>query len=180
MSYLVAMVTAPILTVAELTVEIIVIGYLQLHKRQHRKELENLKPDRHNPVELAHYQELVEDLERIGNKGRVVSRIIIFGPIITVFVGFLIIPNLWLPSEEISIKNAAPINAYVLSTSPNFTAVLLAHTSQIEYIATNSMTKRQLCDSDNITNPIEQSLPEIISTPKYPSCSSLRKKDHND
>jgi hypothetical protein len=169
-SYVVGIWIAPVLPMAVVTAMLLFELYVWLLRAHTRKKYGEWKPDRDNPAEVDRYDAFLKNMR----SERARKRLPVMAIVLTVlFIGTLTLdPAPWLPAEELTISGAAPVTAYVLSTSADFTAVMTAGLPRIEYIPTQSVTRRRLCVL-GFLGPGWRSLPELTLPARYPSCSSL-------
>lgn len=77
----------------------------------------------------------------------------------------------WLPAEKISISGK-PIVAYVLADSGTYTAILSAAPRRIEYVSSNRITGRNVCNYGQVSWETETILQLLTQEPRYPSCKN--------
>lgn len=116
---------------------------LETYTRFPTKEKKRLAawPDRENPAQVARYNDFANRMRLQGSKKKGTISWALFVAFLVAFITLNTTP--WLPAEELRIRgDAPPVTAYVLSTAPNFTAVLTGAPPRIEYIPTSSITNR--------------------------------------
>lgn len=167
----VALFTAPIIMVVSFSILAVSLGVTRrIARKRSRKQIAEIIA-RGDPDEISKSK---SDRQKKISRGRRRNKhVTLFGAFwVALTVGlFAVSAPPWYPPEEIVVKDAHPITAYVLSDSNNELALLDAQDRGIKYVDQSMVSSRQICNDESTRGLTYITFPDLISAqPAYGSC----------